>query len=484
LELHQVTASGRVADAVISPDGKFLALVDLTAQGASLHLRSIVNGSDSEVMPPAPGCCRSPSFSADGSTIAFLEDRVLKSVPVLGGTTQTISASACSGAGFSADGSAIAYLVPQQSGTSLVVARADGSDAHVLAQSPAGWGFNSQCWSAGGSGSHAPSWSPNGRWIAVAESVGSGDGHIAVIAAGDGRSRDLGPNVGLAGSDAAWLPGGDTLIFTAAIPAAAGSQLWEVSFPGGQARQLTADLGGYASASVSAQGVAALVHRDPRYSIWAQAAPGGPFHELPEAGAAQDGRRGIAWTPQGGLVSVRLLGAQPQIWAEDSDGRHAEALVATAPTGARDVQVAPSGQIVFAGGRPATIWRANADGSGVLELLRPPAAGIHPALLQGGRAVVYMNTQIKGGQPLDAIPLAGGQPQRVSSEFIYTAGSPTSPDGTRIFAVKQGATPGSHEAIILQIEQGVWRETRIGLDSKTMHPPYGWTADGKPLPMS
>ncbi|MGH9484770.1 MAG: protein kinase domain-containing protein, partial [Terriglobales bacterium] len=108
LTFQPLTYSGHVVDAVISPDGKFLAHVDATPQGYALRLLSIASGSDIQIVPPGDGCCQSPSFSGDGGQVYFLQDRVLKAVPVLGGAERVIAHGACSGAGFAPDGSEIA----------------------------------------------------------------------------------------------------------------------------------------------------------------------------------------------------------------------------------------------------------------------------------------------------------------------------------------------------------------------------------------
>ncbi|MGH9518631.1 MAG: protein kinase domain-containing protein, partial [Terriglobales bacterium] len=381
LQFSQLTFSGNVVDAVISPDGKFLAHVDNGPQGTSLHLLSISSGSDVQIVPPEPGCCVSPSFSPDAGQVLFLANRILHAVPVLGGTVQTIAGSACSGAGFSPDGGQIAYIAPTKAGTRLMLAQADGSQPRALADPAVGAGYISQCWDAAGAATHSPAWSPDGRSLALFENLAAGLSRVAVIGTDDGRVRLLGPDLAGAVADVVWRPDGRALLFTASLPVTAQPQLWALSLPGGRLTQLTSDLNGYANSSISAQGAIGLVHADPQYSIWAQSVPGGPFAALPGGGSSQDGRSGLAWTPEGSLVSVRDFNGQSQIWEQSRNGNAAHLLLAAAPFHAREILCAPNGQIVFTGGRPPTLWRANADGSGLVRLLPPPAGGVYPALL-------------------------------------------------------------------------------------------------------
>ncbi len=169
LSFRQLTFSGDVQDAAISPDGKFLAYVKLGSQGSSLHLLSVANGSDVQIMPPGTATYEFPSFSRDSNSIAFLEitgaGSQLMTLPVLGGTARAIAPLACSGAGFSPDGSRIAFIQGTVDGDELEIANADGTQARVLSD-PKPDGYESACWSTGAI-TGAPAWSPDGRRIAV-----------------------------------------------------------------------------------------------------------------------------------------------------------------------------------------------------------------------------------------------------------------------------------------------------------------------------
>ena len=371
LQMQQITFSGQVQDAVISPDGKFLAHIENGPQGTSLHLLSIASGSDVEIRPPAPGCCQAPSFSRDGSQVYFLENQQIKAIPVLGGAVRVIVNHACSGAGFSPDGSQIAYLNAYAPIQRLEVARADGSQARVLHQLPAGRGYFSQCWiSIIGQPTHSPAWSPDGRWIAASSSPANGDGSLDLVSVADGGSHTLGPALTDTTSDVNWLPDGSGLVFAAAIPGTAASQVWEVAYPSGRLTQLTNDLQGYSQASLAGTGQLALIHAAPQASLWAQTKAGGEFQQIPGGGTDQDGIAGVSWTPDGGLVSFRNLGGQWQLWIENRDGSGARKVpVSPMPDGPYDPRMASNGQIVFgSNGTDSTVWRVNGDGSALTEI--------------------------------------------------------------------------------------------------------------------
>ncbi len=482
LAFRQLTFSGRIVDAVISPDGKFLAHVDLAPDGTSLHLQSVANGSDTQIMPPAPGCCQSPSFSPDGSMVYFLEDRTLKAVPVLGGAARTIADSACTGAGFSPDGGQIAYAVQRSNQAELWLAHPDGTQASVLNRAPTGKGYLSQCWANFFGPTHSPAWSPDGRWIAVEEGGASGAAQIVLVASSDGKAQPLGPPTTSDPTDFNWLADGSGLVMTANIPESATSQLWRLTYPGGKLTQLTNDLQGYASASLASTGTLALVHAAPQASIWVQNRA--EFQQLPGGGVDQEGRGGLAWTSDGsGLVVLRQLGGQKQLWAEASDGSGAHAL-ASVPNTAYALHVAPSGQIVFGlGGDNATVWRINGDGSGLTQLmaLSPGTAAYAPSLALGGREVVYMLVDTQARQFLWGVPLAGGTPRQISTVRIYAAENPVSPDGTRVY--EPSSTPdGQRASVIIRLDGGSPQVTTAGFDmGPRLARPLAWSPDGKSI---
>jgi Tol biopolymer transport system component len=484
LQFHQLTFSGNVVDAVISPDGKFLAHVDNGPQGTSLHLLSIVSNSDVQIMPPAADCCQSPSFSPDGGQVYFRDGEKLEAVPVLGGALRTIAAPVCSGAGFSPGGKRIAYVADrgsaQQALFSLVVAQPDGSGARVLHKTVAGDGYLSQCWvSTVGQPTHAPAWSPDGRWIALAEAPVAGAGHVQLVNASTGEVRNLGPPIAsFTAADLSWLPNGSGVVFSASIPATANSQIWEVSYPAGRLMRLTDDLQGYAEASLSSTGQLAMIHTAKESSLWVQARPGGAFRQLPGGGTDQDGAAGVTWTPSGGLASLRNLGGNYQLWAADADGSHQRLLAQLPPGSAYDLTAAPNGQFVFGVIQSGSIWRINADGSDLTELVNPQggAQAYSPSVALGGREVVYLYVTAGGNQSLYGVPLAGGPPLQLWSGAVLAGILPASPDGSRVFLLTR--VGGVARPVIVRVDGGQPQVTPL-VAPPNAGGPANWTADGK-----
>ena len=485
LSFRQLTFTGNVVNAVISPDGKFLAHIDQGPEGTSLHLMSVANGSDAQIVPPAAGCCASPSFSPDGSQVYFLEGRVLKAVPVLGGTMETIADPACSGAGFSPDGNRIAYVADVQEQTAIMLARADGSGAKSLHVAPPDSGYLSECYGAPGALTHPPTWSADGAWLLLTRFVQPKNGYLELVATSNGGVRDITALSGGSSTvDANWSPDGHRILFTGSIPIGSVTQIWSADVKTGKLAQLTNDLQGYLSLSVATNGELAVVHASPQYSIWVRNRTGGDFQEVRGGGADQDGADGLTWTSGGQLLSRRILGNEEQLWQEDSDGNNARVLVRSLPNGPAGVVAAPNGTIFLNVHQGSTsIWSANADGTNIRDLARPGAGeqAFYPVVVSGGQAVAYLHLDAQGRQTLWEMRPNGSDPHQIWSGMVYLQGNPASPDGSRIFAIAKGGANATHVPVVVRVDGATPQVTRIGMDFKTMPGPYDWTPDGRAI---
>ena len=491
LAFRQLTFSGAVRDAAISPDGKFLAHVDASPEGASLRLMSVANGSDTQVVAAAAGCCSAPSFSPDGSTIDFVENGDLMTVPVLGGAVRTLAQHVCSGAGFSPDGSQITYILPTIVGSALWVARSDGSQARMLSD-PRPAGYNSTCWLGGPINPDAPAWSPDGRWIAV-DKGGAGQDNsnqLVLVSVGDGSVRALGAPRQVTASNFAWMPDGSGVLLSTSIPFTAPPQLWEITYPGGKAMQLTHDLQGYTRATFASQagGSVAMVHSNPQFSVWMQGKPGGEYTQLPGGGNNQDGAAGVVWTADGEILSVHTLGNTTQLWLEGENRPARQLPTGKLPPLLRNLSVAPNGQIVAQGiGENKTLWqiyRLNADGTGITNLV-PGGFGIWPALVQNGDVVAYQQLYAANGvnhQQVYTVPLAGGTPRQVWAGEVYVNFILALPDQRHVLAITTdpgGSVNGLVQEIALNGSPPVTvhpREYKSSFGNK-----YQLTPDGKAL---
>src|SRR5438105_10478415 len=136
-EITNLTNTGHVEMASISPDGKYLLQVHSEGGLQSLWLRHIETGSNTQVVAPAATRYQALTFSPDGSYLYFLrrdeEEHViglLYAAPVLGGTPHVVARDVDSPITFSPDGQRFAFLREKHDSPywDLVVVDRDGGN--------------------------------------------------------------------------------------------------------------------------------------------------------------------------------------------------------------------------------------------------------------------------------------------------------------------------------------------------------------------
>src|SRR5581483_9805326 len=145
--ITQLTNTGKVQNAAISPDGRFLLSVQLDNGNESLWLRNIPTGSNTQVVPASGESFASLVFSPDGNSFYFRETGGggaaafnLFRAPLLGGSPTVLAKDVDGGPIFSPDGKRIVYSRyndPELNKWRLLEADSDGGNERVLYVEPA-----------------------------------------------------------------------------------------------------------------------------------------------------------------------------------------------------------------------------------------------------------------------------------------------------------------------------------------------------------
>ena len=95
-EITQLTTSGKVGDAAISPDGRYVAYTVgvFYERSKSLWVEQVTTGSDVQLIPPADVGYGGLIFSRDGDFLYFVQSKggrlgSLYKIPVLGGRQES-----------------------------------------------------------------------------------------------------------------------------------------------------------------------------------------------------------------------------------------------------------------------------------------------------------------------------------------------------------------------------------------------------------
>jgi eukaryotic-like serine/threonine-protein kinase len=432
MQIAQFTHTGKVDAAAISPDGRYVAYVTGDYNAQSLWVEQIATSSDIQIIPTSNATFGRLTFSRDGNYIFYIKfsstgccgPGAVFQIPTLGGQPREILSSDFDGVGsalaVSPDGQKLAFgrlLVSKPLRTALVVANLDGSGERTLATYTVPDIF------APG----AVSWSLDGKMVAAGLSH-SGGLHNSVLAfdANNGHPEPIGSaKWGYIGG-MAWLGNGGGLIL-AGNPLTGNSQIWEVSYPGGQARRITNDLSNYFNLSMTSDSSALVTVKEDRPSnLWL--APKGDSsraRQLTFGTGMQDGQNGVAWLPDGKILFATQPGEYSQFWVTSASGSNPQEFAPSMDVAGADMEISSpciiGDEIAFAG--KSNIWKIAADGSTPVQLTHGNTDW-WPTCSPNGKWVVFGSVGA-GQAAIWKVPIEGGKATQLTDYFSqYPSASP------------------------------------------------------------
>ena len=423
MKITRLTTTGKSRLAVISADGKYVVHAIEDAAKQSLWMRQTAIESNVQILAPADGSFGGLTFSRDGNYIYYIWRekgsviQTLYQLPVLGGEPRKLLTDIASAVTFSSDGKQVSFVrnTPSAAQSALMSANADGSGEKTLATRKQPDKYVG-----------TPAWSPDGKTIAVPV---QGEQHVdvVVVPAAGGQEKPLGTERWIKVGQLAWLADGSALLMDAAEQNSYfGSQLYEVSYPGGQVRRITNDLNNYDGVSLTADSSALVtVQGDSPTSLWV--APEGKAErarQLSPGTGNYEGLVGVDWTPDGRVIFTSYAGGRAQLWIIGADASGRKQLTVDGQFNLWP-GVSPDGKyIVFGSNRSGgdSIWRMDADGGNERQLTRGDSvdSDIQPQISPDGKWVVYkgrregkdviLKVSIEGGEPVQVTPHPGHAP--------------------------------------------------------------------------
>ena len=479
-QLNGEDINGQVS---ISPDGKYVVVAANDAkQQASLWIRQVSTNSLVRIVAPESGAYLGTTFSPDGEMIyyvATLERNnfvpTLYRVPVLGGDPTKVLDRVFSAIGFSHDGSQFAFVRKNQDQSALLISNTDGSGE------PKSIAVVKQPDSFSTSG---PSWSPDGKRIACGMFKGTGAGYSTVIEVqvAGGEPQPIGSQKWAVVARVVWLGDGSGLIMTAqSESSSAGTQIWLLPYPRGEARRITNDLNAYGDVSLGLTAdsrTIATIQLITNSGIWISSPNEDESRaqqvlktNLPET---------VAWTPDGKIVYASRTGENWDIWIANHDGSESKQLTADAFTDQQPSACAGGKYIVFQSNRSRSrnIWRMNIDGSNQKQLTDGNYVDANPVCSSDGGSVVFMSAR-SGTWAIWKVGIDGGTPVQVTSRASeYPV---ISPDG-KLIAYFSGEDKANDQPklVIIPFEGGEPVKT-VALPSSVQPLSFAWMPDGRSI---
>ena len=436
MKITRLTNGGKIGNAAIkgytsiAPDGKYVVFRTTESGKDSLWVRQVLTGSLVKIVPDLGGKIGGTTFSRDGEFIYYsLFDKddplgTLYQVPVLGGAPRRMMAGVTSPVTFSPDGNQLAFVRPSSSESDLIVANIDGTGERKIAtrRLPSYFSF------VGGA-----AWSPDGKTIVCG--AGSYSGNLSAtlvsVPAEGGPEKPITSQSWVSVSRVLWLGDGSGLI-VAAVPelVSAGTQVWYVSYPGGEVRRVTNDLNAYGTSSLGLTAdsrTLVTVQADKSAQLWL-AASGEDMSKARQITSGKYDGDSLAWTVDGRILYTAPSGEQSDIWSINADGSANKQLTADSYIEGLGCVSADGRYAVFSSNRSGNfnIWRLDLASGEQKQLTQGAEIDSQPGCSPDGQWVIFRSLR-QGKSTFWKVPLAGGTPEQLSDKSSTWAA--VSPDG-------------------------------------------------------
>ena len=485
IKMSALTTGGRIngedinGQLSISPDGKYVVFAaNDSKQQASLWLRQISTNSLVRIVPAENGHYLGTTFSPDGELIYYVAKLernkfvpTLYRIPVLGGAPVKVMDNVFGAIGFSKDGKQFAFVRRNQQDMVLMLANTDGSGQPrtIAVQKPPN-GFS--IW--------GPSWSPDGQRIACGLFNGTpGYSTVVEVSVDGGEPKPISSEKWGSVGRLVWLADGSGLIMTAQPElSSAGTQIWFLPYPNGQARRITNDLSAYGDVSLSLtadSSTIATIQQVTASGIWITE----PNQDERQARLAVKTNlpESVVWTPDGKIVYASRTGENWDIWMANRDGSDSKQLTSDVFVD-QQPSVSPDGRYIAfqsnrSGGR--NIWRMDADGTNLKQLTENATEDAAPVCSPDGRFVVFMSDR-SGKQAIWKVGIDGGPPVQLTDRVSQLPS--ISPDGKLIAYFYTDDQANQPKLAMIPFEGGEPVKT-LDLPSSVQPIAFAWMPDGR-----
>ena len=458
MEIVRLTHDGHIFDMAISPDARSIAYVLIEEGEYSLWIEELESREKRQLLPPDPALCWGLRFTHDGKNLYYITTQpnstisVLFRLPTNGGASTQLSVNIDSPLALSPDGLQIAFVrcFPGQHLDVLVCANSDGSGEKVIAsrRHPDKFSFV------------APSWSPDGKLIALGVSRGT-ETECAVL----GVPSNGGEPVVL--SEWRWritaaLAWKDETIYISAMALNSNSfQIWRLA-PGGQAQRITNDPNNYEELSLAQESQTLLtMQTEVRANLWITRS----LAQVPARRITSGRTEGFVGLGVGGgrIVYAVTISQQPDLWSISLDGSDRQRLTdsgAFLPSVARN-----DGTVAFVSSEGGTrhIWCMDKSGGNKRQLTHGGGESF-PSISTEGKWVVYTSLSVDRNT-LWKVSLDGGTPVQITHKGLWIK-PVVSPDGQKLVCVYRMDEADEWKIALVSIDgdSGIGVESPMGME--------------------
>ncbi|HTK25250.1 MAG TPA: protein kinase [Pyrinomonadaceae bacterium] len=490
IQASRLTDTGTAQSAEISPDGRFVAYVDRNQDKYGLAVKQIATGTSVPIVAPAKIEFYQPTFTPDGEFIYYVTNDkglgTLYQVSTLGGESKKLLTDIDSRVAFSPDGGRMAFIRhnPSAGGDTIFIANRDGTGLEPFIQTKeAGFDqFVGVDWSADGSKLIAGVFKNKGDVVRKVQ--------LAAFDLHNKQAEFIGDRVWLGLKGFETLRDGSGIVLVAKAKPDDYSQIWNVAYPSGEARQISTDTSDFGSVSVSADGMSIVTTRvDTISSVWSVNPQSREMKQLTSESKNLLGYAGLSQMPDGRILFAKNTGKEINIFSMDESGGNERQL--TSGSGVNMFPAAsPDGKFILFGsnrGGTVSLWRMNADGSSPVQVTNQAnVIDGQPQILPNGKSAIFMRQTTDGGRmKMLEVGLDGGEAVQLMPENSESEVMPrVSRDGKRVvyhtfhYDEKAGSFITAVKVVGLKDEKV---DPAAKEQTVSITPEYKWSPDGKSL---
>lgn len=423
-------------DAAIDPQGRMIAYVARDRSLRSLRLHQIETGGEVELLPAAEESLMRPLFGPDGQYVYVLRGHGfgrgdLIRVPALGGVPTVVAEDVRGRPAFSPDGSRLAFVRFDDAARRLVEFDTTSGEERTLVERRVPVTISRD----------GLAWSPSGRHLTFVQVEVGRPGHaredrlhqLRLYDFESGADEAVDASGWGALDDVAWLPDGDSLIFSGAnLSTGYRFQLFRFDFADATLQRLTRDVDNYFGVSIDVDGERLVTSRLGREAtVFAGTLDEHRTGRARELGPG--GTLGQAWLDD----RYVLFEQDYRIWRGDTEGNRT-LLTPNAATFRGLNRCGALGVVMESwGSESGSQELLLIDGDGTTSTIFAPTDGMWPSFADcspSGGEVVF-ESGAAGRNRLYRVAIEGG-PASELTDFACEAPH-YSPDGSRIVCFRQ-----------------------------------------------